>query len=211
MQIRKTLYSSKAIILPFLALAMAGHAVPAQAAEDNFTGITIGAQAGWEERSIDETVLPDTLDVTLSDKSDGFAYGGFVAFDQQFDSFVLGAEAGFSPNGRTLTAELDGGAIELDSKWSADFTVRAGVVLGERVLAYGRVGYTLNRYTISGFVDGDADAVERDGETADGILFGGGLELATDSNLVMRVEYRQKEMDGSLSSKQVLGGMALRF
>ncbi|QIG78678.1 outer membrane protein [Stakelama tenebrarum] len=186
---------------------------PARAQSDGeyFNGVAIGAQAGWEDRRIEETVLPATLNTTLSDRRAGFAYGGYAGYDHQFENFVLGVEAGFSPNGKTLRADIPGGTIELDSKWNADFSVRAGIAVQPRVLVYGRVGYALNRYRISGFATGNTTPVASEGETVDGVLFGGGVEVAVSRNASVRAEYRHRKLDGSLSSNQALGGLTLRF
>jgi outer membrane immunogenic protein len=186
-------------------------AANAQSEEEHFEGASIGVQAGWEDRKIDETVLPHTLNVTLSDKRDGVAYGGYAGYDQQFGNFVIGAEAGFSLGGKTLAADIPGGSIKLDSKWSADLSIRAGVAVTPRLLAYGRVGYSLNRYRIGGFESGNSTALASEGETADGIVFGGGLEYALPGKASIRAEYRRKKLDGSLTSNQVLGGVTLRF
>ena len=196
------------------AIALAGFAAtPAQAqsSDENFPGVSIGVQAGWEERSINETVLPATVNATLRDKSDGVAYAAFAAYDHQFHNIVIGVEAGFAPNGQTLNAALPGGSIELDSKWSADLTARVGVTVTPRLLAYGRAGYGINRTRISGFVDGQTGPVESESATSDGFIFGGGFEYALTGNASVRAEYRRKEFDGSLSSNQVLAGVAFRF
>jgi len=184
----------------------------AQSEREYFDGFSIGAQAGWEERSINETVLPNSINVPLSDKSSGITYGGFVGYDRQFDNFVVGLEAGFSPNGKTLNAPvLGGGSIELDSKWSGDISVRAGVTITPKLLAYGRVGYGINRYRVSGFVPGNTAPVASESVTGNGVIFGGGLEYALKRNVSLRAEFRRKEFDGSLSSDQVLSGVTFRF
>lgn len=200
--------------IAILAIVGAAFASPAQAQSDReyFNGFSVGAQAGWEERSINETVLPNSLNVPLTDKSNGITYGGFVGYDRQFDNIVVGVEAGFSPNGKTLNAPvLGGGSIELDSKWSGDISVRAGVTVTPQLLAYGRVGYGINRYRVRGFVPGNTTPVASESVTGNGIIFGGGLEYALKPNVSLRAEYRRKEFDGSLSSDQVLSGVTFRF
>lgn len=199
------------IMAAIAVLGLAASPAHAQSNEEHFEGVSIGVQAGWEERSINETVLPSTINATLDDKSDGLAYAAFAAYDHQFDNIVVGVEAGFAPNGRTLNAALPGGSIELDSKWSADLTARVGVTVTPRLLAYGRAGYGINRTRISGFVDGQMGPVESESATSDGFIFGGGLEYALTGNASVRAEYRRKEFDGSLSSNQVLAGVAFRF
>ncbi|VWX61129.1 outer membrane protein [Sphingorhabdus sp. 109] len=192
-----------------VAFASPAHSQPSR---NYFDGISLGVQAGWEERSINETVLPDTLDVPLADKSNGIAYGGIVGYDHQFDNIVVGVEAGFSPDGKTLTAPvLSGGSIQLDSKWSGDISFRLGVTITPRLLAYGRIGYSINRYRIRAYVPGDASPVASGSDTAEGILFGGGLEYAVDKNVSLRAEYRRKEFNGSLASDQILSGVTFRF
>lgn len=211
-----TLHQTGALIGAALAVVMTGAAffatpAKAQSGDEHFQGVSVGVQAGWEQRKIDETVLPDTLNTTLSDQRDGVTYGGFVGYDHQFDNVVLGVEAGFNPNGKTLSANIPGGSIELDSKWSADLSVRAGVTVTPRLLAYGRAGYSLNRYRISGFTTGNTNPVGQASETADGVMFGGGFEYAVNDSASIRTEYRHKELDGSLSSDQILAGVTLRF
>lgn len=192
-----------------VAFASPAHSQPSQ---KYFDGIAIGAQAGWEERSINETVLPNTLDVPLADKGNGIAYGGIVGYDHQFDNIVVGVEAGFNPDGKTLTAPvLAGGSIQLDSKWSGDISVRLGIAITPRLLAYGRVGYSINKYRIRALVPGDASPVASESETAEGIILGGGLEYALDENVSLRAEYRRKEFNGSLASDQILSGVSFRF
>ena len=120
----------------------------AQNGDNNFAGPKVGVQAGWERRKIDENVLPAPNSTRLNDKSNGISYGGFVGYDAQFDKFVLGVEADFNPNGKTLNSTVAGGrTVELDSKWAASASARAGIALTPNLLAYGRLGYGFNRHT----------------------------------------------------------------
>lgn len=211
LQMHRNTALAGAVAAAVLGLVLSPTAAQAQSNDEHFNGVSVGVQAGWEDRKIDATVLPDTFNTTLDGKRDGVTYGGYVGYDHQFENFVLGVEAGFSPDGRTLNAAVPGGSIELDSKWSADVSVRAGVVVSPRLLAYGRVGYALNRYRINGFTTGNSTPVASESETADGIMFGGGVEYAATDGFSLRAEYRRKELDGSLSSNQILGGVTLRF
>jgi len=138
----------KTLLLITTATLFAGTFAPAAHAQDdkNFEGVKAGVQAGWERRKIDETLLPAPNSTRLADKTSGLTYGGFIGYDKQFDQIVVGVEADFSPNGKTLRSTLPGGgSIDLDSKWTATASVRAGVVVTPKLLAYGRVGYGLNR------------------------------------------------------------------
>lgn len=184
----------------------------AQSSDENFEGVKVGVQAGWERRKIDETLLPAPNSARLNDKSSGVSYGGFAGYDAQFDKFVLGVEADFSPNGKTLRSTLaGGGSIALDSKWTASASARAGIAVTPKLLAYGRLGYGLNRYSVKRLAAGNTTPIATNKVTGDGLLYGGGLEYAINRNASFRVEYRHNDYDGSLSSNQVLGGMTLRF
>ncbi|AKH43920.1 outer membrane immunogenic protein [Altererythrobacter atlanticus] len=195
-------------------IAIAAMSCPAlAAAQDNhFQGVTIGAQAGWDRSSIDETVLATPDDVQLTDRDDGIAYALFGGFDLQSGSFVIGGEAGFSPDGRTLRADVGAdGYVKLDPKWSANVSARAGVALAPRLLAYGRVGYQLTRYRVGGYENGNSTPLASDRETGDGLIFGGGLEYAAGDSMLLRAEYRRRDLDGSLGGHQALIGVGFRF
>ncbi len=206
----------KTLLIPTIGAALCGlagaPAAYAQDSEENFEGVKAGVQAGWERRKIDDTLLSTPNSARLNDKSSGFSYGGFVGYDAQFDKIVAGIEADFSPNGRTLRSTLtNGDSIELDSQWTASVSARAGIAVAPRLLAYGRVGYGINRYTVRRLAAGDNNAVATQKENGAGLIYGGGLEYAIHRNASFRVEYRRNENDGSLQSNQVLGGLTLRF
>ncbi|MEP2990598.1 MAG: outer membrane beta-barrel protein [Parasphingorhabdus sp.] len=184
----------------------------AQNDEENFEGVKVGVQAGWERRKTDETVLTAPNGTRLNDKSSGISYGGFAGYDAQFDKIVLGVEGDFNPNGKTLRSTVaGGGSVELDSKWAASASARAGVALTPNLLAYGRLGYGFNRHTTRLLAAGNTTPVATSKATSDGLLYGGGFEYAINRNASLRVEYRHNDYDGSLNSNQVLGGLTLRF
>lgn len=207
-----SLTPARAIALAGIITTTFGSSALAQSSEDYFHGIKAGAQIGWEQRKIDETILPGSLNVRLNDKETDFSYGFFAGYDHQFEKFVIGGEVDINPDGATLNAPVTtGGSIELDSKWSASATARVGYLVTPQLLAYGRVGYSMNRYRIRGFAAGDNTPIASENETADGVVFGGGAEYAFNRHLSVRAEYRRNELDGSLSSNQVLSGLTYRF
>lgn len=201
-------FLTSAIAIIFASAAPAAYAQE----KENFEGMKIGVQAGWEQRQVNEVVLTPPNNVRIADKSKGIAYGGFVGYDAQMGSFVLGIEADFAPGGKTLKSTFAGGtSVELDSKWSASVSARAGVTLAPKVLAYGRFGYDLNRYRVNGYAAGNTTPVATNKATGGGIVYGGGLEYAIDENASFRVEYRRRDQEGTLGAHQVLGGVTLRF
>ncbi len=201
----------KKIALTTAVTLIAGHytaPVYAQSREDVFTGLKAGVQAGWERSRINESVLDGA---NLTDVNKGFSYGLYAGYDRQYGNMVLGVEAGFSPDGQTLRTAVPGGSVVLNSKWSADLSARAGYTLAPNLLAYGRLGYSINRYKVLGFNAGSPNAVASESATGDGFMYGGGLEYALGSNVSMRAEYRYRDLGGSLKTKQVLGGISYHF
>ncbi|WP_432201550.1 outer membrane protein [Erythrobacter sp. W53] len=202
--------------LSVLAAALVTTALPsaafAQGTDDIFTGVSVGVQGGYERQSIDETILSGADPVTLDANGKGITYGGYVGYDLQTNDLVVGIEAGFTPNGRTITGDIaNGGTAELNPKWSANASVRAGIVIADRALLYGRVGYNRMRYSVNRFPNGSDTATASANENADGLMFGGGAEFAIHENAALRVEYRRSKLDGSLRSNQILAGATLRF
>lgn len=184
----------------------------AQDTDDIFTGLSVGVQGGYERQTIDEPVLSGTDGVTIDARESGIIYGGYAGYDLQVSQFVIGVEAGFSPNGRTITDDLtNGGSVELNPKWSANASVRAGLVVADRALIYGRAGYARTRYSVNRFTNGNDTAIASENETRDGLMFGGGVEFAFNENAALRVEYRRNRLDDTLRSNQVLAGATLRF
>lgn len=207
---KKTLTMLSPMIVALSVLA--GAPAHAQDSDENFEGAKFGVQAGWERRKIDEILLPAPNSARLNDKSSGISYGGFLGYDAQFDKMVLGVEADFSPNGKTLRSALTGGgSIELDSKWAASISARAGVAVTPNILVYGRLGYGLNRYSVQRFAAGNTTPITTSKTTGDGLIYGGGLEYAINRNASFRMEYRHNDNERSLRSDQVLGGLTLRF
>lgn len=203
-------------LLMAAAASLAAMTIPqaafAQNADDPFTGFSIGVQAGFERQTIDEPVLSGANTATIDTNENGVTYGGYAGYDLQMDQFVIGVEAGFSPNGKTITQGLGNGAsVELNPKWSANASVRAGFVAADRALIYGRVGYNRARYSVSRFANGNDTAIASERETRDGLMFGGGVEFAFNDFAALRVEYRRNRLDDTLRSNQFLLGTSLRF
>lgn len=202
--------------LSIMAASLVAFAAPqaafAQDTDDLFTGVSIGVQGGYERLSINEPVLTGANTATIDERESGITYGGYLGYDLQVSQFVIGGELGFSPNGRTIKEDTaNGGSVELNPKWSASASVRAGVVLADRALVYGRVGYDRSRYSVNRFANGNSTAVASEKKNGDGLMFGGGAEFAFHENAALRVEYRRSKLGGTLRSNQFLAGATLRF
>ena len=192
-----------AVLAPTSALAAEG---------DAFDGFHIGVEAGWEDRAINGSVPTDTTAITLQDKAEDFSWAVNAGYDHRFDDIVIGVEAGFAPDVARLSAPIaNAGTLEIDPKWRLDLSARAGVVVAPRLLAYGRVGYTMERSRISGLVDGQSNPLASEKTTIYGISFGGGLEYELSGGIALRAEYRRTELDGALSADRIMGGVSVRF
>ncbi|MCK0128920.1 outer membrane beta-barrel protein [Erythrobacter sp. F6033] len=188
------------------------HAAHANDDDENFEGVSVGVQGGYSRQRIDETVLTGADAVTIDARQSGVTYGGYIGYDAQFENFVIGVEAGFNPSERKLTDTVtSGGSVELNPQWSADASVRAGIVLNDRILAYGRVGYSRSRYKLSRFDGVNTAATVSERENGDGVMFGGGAEFAVTHYAALRVEYRRNNFGDTFRSDQVLAGATLRF
>lgn len=204
------------ISVAFLIVAVGSLALPptayAQDNPENFDGFKIGVSAGWESRSIDEIVLPDPSDFRLNEQVDDFAIGGYVSYDKQINRFVLGAEAEFQLDGRTISAAIpEIGTVEVSSDWSANFSARAGVAATDRLLVYGRLGYRLNSYKAEVTPTGANAPSITENSSLDGLLYGVGVEYAASDRFSVRAEYRETDFSILLESQQLLFGAAVRF
>ncbi len=178
----------------------------------SFSGPYVGGQLGWGKRSVNEsfglTGVPD-----FDQSRDGIDYGGYFGFDAPVGTnFVLGGEAEIGAGGKTLRQTLAPGiTASLNPDWNYMFSGRAGAVLGDRTLVYGRIGYGRERIKTT-VADAATPANSFSSKDwADGAVYGGGIEYALTPNTSVRAEYRYKDFDGSYNPQQVLAGFSFRF
>jgi len=198
-------------------LASAATVTGAQAAESQvFDGPYIGVQIGSVGRSLDFS-LDDPMFVDSKDSQDGFEYGLFVGHDWiSGGKFVFGVEAGAAKGAPELYSSASNSIILYTSpKWSYDLSARAGIKASHNVLLYGRAGYGSERVAIGGFVRSTPNnpILGRYEETgwSEGLLLGGGVEIALIKSASIRAEYRHREMKESYGGHQILAGLAYRF
>ena len=122
------------------AIAILSAMTPAIANDDGlFDGAHIGAEAGWQRNKIK---INDTSNQEFDSSNSGYDVRGFAGYDRQIgERFVLGAEAGVSLGGPTTDLAVNGASLSVDPGLTFDVSSRAGVVMGEKALVYGRVGY----------------------------------------------------------------------
>lgn len=131
----------------------------------------------------------------------GFAYGIAGGYD-----FAAGRNGivGLEIEAADATTDLCVGADCISAGRDLYLGGRAGVAVNGAGLVYLKAGYTNARVTA------DIGGV-RDGVNLDGLRVGGGVELTTNSPVVVRLEYRYSNYENDVDRHQGMFGVGLRF
>lgn len=187
--------SFAAALLAASATLAAAPAAAQQEEEANFTGVRFEARAGSDSFGGRITMTdPDDADetVTASSSRGKIGYGAELGYDVQLGPVVVGAYAGIDNSSTSHCVEIAGDDLGcLDSGRNLYAGGRAGIVVMNNLLVYGRGGYSRGRYSLA--YDDDIDAgpspVWVIADTAGGYHYGGGVEMAFTPNFYGRVEY----------------------
>lgn len=189
--------------LVLAALAASAVATPAFAQDATFTGPRAEAIVGWDH------VGDDSIG---NGSRDGVVYGGQLGYDYQAGKAVFGVEGEITGASTKSTAT---GVLVADDRLRVtagrDLYVgaRVGVVAGDRVLIYGKGGYTNARFNTH--YTSTASDIE-DHDTLDGWRLGAGAELKLTDKAYIKSEYRYSDYGGVGGSRhQVVGGVGIRF
>ena len=126
----------------------------------------------------------------------GAGYGAFFGYNHTYEKLLVGAELLFNlpsdPDPYTFDPAVVGFA-EFDLRRGASFglDVRAGYLIIEKFLLYGRVGYSANKQSVR--IDGvplDQFAGGAAAEEFGALQFGTGLEVAIHPKLGIRGSFR---------------------
>jgi outer membrane immunogenic protein len=124
---------------------------------------------------------------------------------------VYGATVGYDlPLKNKLVVGVEATAANVFDKREVDLGVaaRLGYVLNEKVLAFGRVGYTnLERPQTKCTCTQKLLATKN----AEGLTVGGGVEVVVAGPFYGRVEYRYTDFDGKLARQAGLLSAGMRF
>lgn len=126
----------------------------------------------------------------------GGLFSGFVGYNYQIESFVIGVEGDFSYNWNERTFGKLGGAIDMGTDMSGSLRGRVGYAF-DRALLYTTAGWTAT----NGYVN--SLGVERS-RTFQGWTAGAGLDFAVTDNIFLRAEYRYSDF----ASKKI-GGLKI--
>ncbi len=199
-------------LIALAALGAGLAATPAMAQDEGGApgGLYIGALAGYEGLDV------DSADGSATASADSAVYGISAGYDINLGNAFVGVEGELSTsNGSTSFPDSFSGAREgLEANGQYYVGARAGLALTPGIAAYGKVGYTA--MDTKAFTDsGSLDELK---ENADGLRFGGGLQVQLPGSLEGRLEYRRSKyndlpdaMQGDATTDQVVAGIGLRF
>jgi outer membrane immunogenic protein len=209
--------------------------VPA-AAGYNWSGGYIGVQAGY---GFGHQAWPDFAPQGGSFGANGWLAGGTVGANAQAGKFVFGVEGEWMGTGIKgtdhSTLDFGGGDLQHNSlgsqtDWLAIASARAGFVVGDRLLIYGKGGVALaeEKYTYDVFEVANIGSLtgSLSGKAVrTGVVAGAGAEYALGGNWSAKIEYDYIKMSaqnittngtyfynapptvGSLAYTQRIGGM----
>ena len=147
----------------------------------------------------------DVVDADGTDSSDGILYGLNAGYDFAMGGVILGLEGEIADS--STKRRFAGGRTVTDRDLYVG--ARIGLPLGDRALAYGKVGYTNARFE-SEVAAGEAGTISSHAN-ADGIRLGAGLEYRLSDMLFLKGEYRYSNYEAGLSRHQVVTGIGARF
>lgn len=172
------------IVLTLTAL-LAGGSASAQDASQ-WTGFYAGVASNIISPEFDNSTAPTPL-------QEGTGFGAFGGYNRAFgENFVVGAELGFSGPTSFQTTR---GTPDFEFDRVLNARVRGGYALGN-ALVYGSLGYQTVEYDAAAGVSADG--------TANGVVYGVGLEMLLRENVSVRLDYTSTHMDPD--ARTIVGG-----
>lgn len=199
-------------LIAFAALAAGLTAAPALAQDASGApgGFYIGALAGYEGIDVKSS------DGSISADASSAVYGVNAGFDLNLGNAFAGLEGELSTSGGStrFPGNFAGAREGLETRGQYYLGARAGVALTPGIAAYGKIGYTAldtRAFTSSG-------SLAELKANADGLRYGGGLQVQLPGALEARVEYRRSTYNnlpdagqGKATTNQIVAGIGLRF
>ena len=180
------------IATALLGSAIAAPAVAQEASSDasSFTGAYGGAEVGYSKPKTKLDLTP-RAGASASGKASktGFNYGGFLGYGVVVgDGFYLGAEASLGAGGGKAKRGLADNRVTVDPGLRYGVAARAGLVVADDGLLYGKVG--LERRKVEASVLGAKKKI-----TEKGLVYGVGYEQRLGPNLSLRGEAQRVKYD----------------
>ena len=192
-------------VLTALSLILASTGLASAQDADRWTGFYVGFAADITAPEFDNS----NVMVPIQENAAFGFYGGYnFALG---DNFVVGAEVGV---GGPVPFQTSNGTPDFEYENSANARLRGGYAVGN-ALIYGTLGYQVVNY-------GAAAGISTEG-TAEGLVYGVGIEVLLIDNVSFRLDYTSAHMnlengtingaggDAQLDENAIALGVALRF
>ena len=178
---------------------------PAEAAD--FTGPRVEVHAGWERLGVADPALK------LDDREDGIVYGVGVGYDVALGKrLVAGLEADFDLADTEFERVAGNTRVEARARRDIALSARLGARLGDRLLLYGKAGYTNARIAGVLIANGTAGTTREEfAANGDGLRLGAGVEFALGAHAYAKSEYRYSNYESDVTRHQLLAGFGYRF
>ena len=173
------------------ALLGSAFAAPAMAQDaDALSGFYAGAEAGYAKPKTKLDFTPKTgAAATGSADKTGFEYSGFIGYGAVVgEGLYLGGEGSLGAGGGKGSRNLAGSRVTVDPGLRYGAAVRAGLVITEGGLLYGKVG--LERRKVEASIIGSKKKL-----TEKGLVYGVGYEQQLNANLSLRGELLRVKYD----------------
>jgi outer membrane immunogenic protein len=176
------------------------------AAAEPFQGLNVGAGVGYTRLSVDQPIAGTSQRINKDQDSTGYRL--FAGYDHRLgDSAVLGAELGVGFGGEDVKQTINGVNYTAEFQSQTDLTVRAGYVVGENLLVYGRLGAG----RISDYAVRSGSAARKVKKDESGVVYGVGAEYAFGDHWGVRGEYSRFDGPKDLTRDQLLASVVYHF
>jgi len=165
----------------------------------DFSGFYAGGQLGHgtmqsENSGPRPNAAAPTFTLFTTRSGQGLTAGAFGGYGQQFGSFYVGAEAELELSSAGWNIERDpvGRIYSVEKLGTVGATLRAGYVVNESVLIYGRAGLVRSKFNTNYQFSGNL--VDQDDDLT-GVRIGGGVELSVSQRTHLRLDYTHTNYD----------------
>lgn len=176
-----------------------GTPAPENKQPTDFSGFYFGGNLGHGTLQSDNTgprpnAAAPTFTLNATRAGQGFTLGAMAGYGHTFDRLYLGAEADIELSSADWNIERSpvGRVYSVDKKASVGVSLRAGYVINDSVLLYGRAGIVQSRFNTNYRTTGNA--VDQDNDL-NGIRIGAGVEFAIDRGMNIRFDYSHTDYD----------------
>ncbi len=160
-----------------------------QSANIDYRGFYAGGQVGHDALSTWSTGPRESNTTLTANFGDlGYTAGLFGGYGFQLNNLYFGGELEAELAKAHSDHERIGGgqSFSLEKQWTYGASARAGYVLNNTALLYGRIGLVETRFQLD-YARGNNSLSAQ--YTKSGVRFGGGMEFPASDNLIVRLDY----------------------